>query len=132
MLSLARILTRTGYHAEALAIHREIAVQVNRLPLYLVPFADALISAGELPEAVTIAREVVDAEPGVGHRHNWYATMLWRQGDRAAAVAHLARAVTLNPSDRRYRRKLLRYRVVRYTWAMRSVLSFSWQRRWSR
>ncbi len=129
MLSLAQILTRTGNHAEALAIHRQIAILVHRLPLYLVPFANALIMAGEWPEAIAVAREVVEAEPDVGHRHNWYATMLWRQGERKAAVVHLARAVRLNPANHRYRRKLLRYRAVRYALLALYVLPFRRERR---
>ncbi len=124
MLSLAQILTRTGNHDEALAIHRHIAVKVNRLPIYLVPFANALVSAGEGREALAVAGEVVDAEPDVGHLRNWYATMLWRRGERAAAVAQIARAVALNPAERRYRRKFLRYRLARHAWRVFEVVTF--------
>jgi Flp pilus assembly protein TadD len=123
MLSLAQILTRTGNHDEALGIHRQIAVKVNRLPIYLVPFANALVSAGEGQEALAVAGEVVDAEPEVGHLRNWYATMLWRRGERAAAVAQMARAVALNPAQRRYRRKFLRYRLARHAWQVLEVMT---------
>jgi tetratricopeptide (TPR) repeat protein len=123
MLSLARILTRTGNHDEALEIHRQIAIKVNRLPIYLVPFANALVSAGESEEAIAVAGEVVDAEPDVGHLRNWFATMLWQRGERAAAVAHMARAVALNPTERRYRRKLFRYRLARHAWTVLDVMT---------
>lgn len=123
MLSLARILTRTGHHDEALEIHRQIAIKVNRLPIYLVPFANALVSAGESEEAIAVAGEVVDAEPDVGHLRNWFATMLWQRGERAAAVAHMARAVALNPTERRYRRKLFRYRLARHAWTILDVMT---------
>ncbi|MDN4630955.1 tetratricopeptide repeat protein [Sphingomonas sp. PsM26] len=123
MLSLARILTRTGHHDEALEIHRQIAIKVNRLPIYLVPFANALVSAGEGEEAIAVAGEVVDAEPDVGHLRNWFATMLWQRGERAAAVAHMARAVALNPTERRYRRKLFRYRLARHAWTMLDIMT---------
>ena len=123
MLSLARILTRTGHYDEALAIHRQIAIKVNRLPIYLVPFANALKSAGESEEAIAVAGEVVDAEPDVGHLRNWFATMLWQRGERAAAVAHMARAVALNPTERRYRRKLFRYRLARHAWTILDVMT---------
>jgi Flp pilus assembly protein TadD len=123
MLSLARILTRTGHHDEALEIHRQIAIKVNRLPIYLVPFANALVSAGEGEEAIAVAGEVVDAEPDVGHLRNWFATMLWQRGERAAAVAHMARAVALNPTERRYRRKLFRYRLARHAWTILDVMT---------
>ena len=123
MLSLARILTRTGHHDEALEIHRQIAIKVNRLPIYLVPFANALVSAGESEEAIAVAGEVVDAEPDVGHLRNWFATMLWQRGERAVAVAHMARAVALNPTERRYRRKLFRYRLARHAWTILDVMT---------
>ena len=123
MLSLARILTRTGHHDEALEIHRQIAIKVNRLPIYLVPFANALVSAGESEEAIAVAGEVVDAEPDVGHLRNWFATMLWQRGERAVAVAHMARAVALNPTERRYRRKLFRYRLARHAWTVLDVMT---------
>ncbi|MET4665327.1 alpha/beta hydrolase [Sphingomonas sp. PvP056] len=123
MLSLARILTRTGHHDEALETHRQIAIKVNRLPIYLVPFANALVDAGEGEEAIAVAGEVVDAEPDVGHLRNWFATMLWQRGERAAAVAHMARAVALNPMERRYRRKLFRYRLARHAWTILDVMT---------
>jgi tetratricopeptide (TPR) repeat protein len=123
MLSLARILTRTGHHDEALEIHRQIAIKVNRLPIYLVPFANALKSAGESKEAIAVAGEVVDAEPDVGHLRNWFAAMLWQRGERAAAVAHMARAVALNPTERRYRRKLFRYRLAWHAWTILDVMT---------
>ncbi|WP_010217908.1 hypothetical protein [Sphingomonas sp. PAMC 26621] len=129
MLSLARVLTRAGNHAEALAVHRELVAKVNRLPIYLVPFAEALASAGEGSEACAVAEEVVAAESGVGHLRYWYALLLWRQGERTAAVAQLAKAVTLNPADRRYRRRLLRYRGIRYACLMRYVVTLQWMRR---
>lgn len=123
MLSLAKTLTRTGNHDQALAIHRQIAVKVKRLPMYLVPFANALVSAGDGQEAIAVAGEVVDAEPDVGHLRNWYATMLWRRGERAAAVVQMARAVALNSTERRYRRKLFRYRLARQAWTVLDVMT---------
>lgn len=128
-LSLARVLMRTGNHAAALAVHRSLVAKVNRLPIYLVPFAEALASAGGGIEACAIADEVVTAQPDVGHLRNWYATMLWRQGERTAAITQLAEAVALDPRDRLYRRRLKRYRRARYAGLIRDLFRVRWLRR---
>lgn len=129
MLSLARVLTRTGNHAEALALHRALVAKVNRQPIFLVPFAEALASAGEGLEACAVGGEVVEADPDVGHLRNWYAMLLWRQSEREAAVLHLGKAVTLVPTNHRYRRRLLWYRIVRLAWQALDGFTFRWMRK---
>ncbi|WP_267389699.1 tetratricopeptide repeat protein [Sphingomonas sp. GC_Shp_3] len=122
MLSLARILTRTGNHDEAVSLHREIAVRTERLPLYLISFADALWVAEMKNEAITIAEEVVNGLPEVAHLRNWLSTMLWKYGARAAAIKHQEHAVALTPKHRRYCRKLYLYRIARCGWWLHDLL----------
>ena len=119
MLSLARILSRSGEHSESIALHRKIVAATERLSIYLVPFAEALMAAGEYREALTVAREVVDTLPDVSHLRNWYATMLWKRGARSDAVEELRHAIALDPHNRRYRRKLIKYRA---TWRILYLL----------
>lgn len=122
MLSLARVLTRTGNHCEAVKLHREIAVITERLPLYLIPFVDALWLANAKSEAIAIAEEVVDALPEVAHLRSWRSTMLWKHGERSAAIGQQRRAVALSPKNYRYQRKLYLYRIARCGWWLRDVL----------
>lgn len=112
MLSLARVLTRNGNHDEAIALHREIAVLTGRMPLYLAPFAEALLQAGARAEAITVAEEVVAARPEVGHLRHWLAKMQWKGGTRAKAIVEQKRAVELEPTNRRFRNVLLKYRIL--------------------
>ncbi|KQS46264.1 hypothetical protein ASG20_18125 [Sphingomonas sp. Leaf198] len=130
MLSLARTLTRTGNHLEAVTLHRELAMHTERMPLYLVPFADALWLAGARGEALAIAREVVDALPAQAHLRNWRATMLWKNGERSAAIGQQKQAVALNPKNSRYRRKFYLYRIARCGWWLPDLLrrtSLKWE-----
>lgn len=130
MLSLARTLTRTGNHLEAVTLHRELAVHTERMPLYLVPFVDALWLAGVRGEALAIAREVVDALPAQAHLRNWRAIMLWKHGERSAAIGQQKQAVVLNPKNSRYRRKLYLYRIARCGWWLPDLLrqtSLKWE-----
>ncbi|MEG3085487.1 alpha/beta hydrolase [Sphingomonas sp. PB2P12] len=128
MLSLARILTRTGNHCEAVTIHREISVKTERLPLYLVPFVDALWLAGVKSEAIAIAEEVVEALPERAHLRNWRAIMLWKHGERSAAIGQQKQAVALNPNNRRYRRKLYLYRIARCGWWLPDLMRMGTRR----
>lgn len=122
MLSLARILTRTGNHDEAVTLHREIAVRTERLPLYLIPFADALWLAEARTEAIAIANEVVNGLPEVAHLRNWLSAMLWKYGARSAAIEQQKHAVALTPKNRRYRRRLYLYRIAQCGWKLRDLL----------
>ena len=114
MLSLARVLTRAGEHGEAIALHREIVALAQRLSIYLVPFAEALIAAGEHSEGISVSKEVVDASPDVAHLRNWRSVMLWKQGKQLEAIEEQTRATTLDPNNRRYRRRLRIYRVTNW------------------
>jgi len=122
MLSLARILTRTGNHAEAVTLHRAISVRTERLPLYLIPFADDLWLADARSEAIVIAEEVVNALPETAYLRTWYAAMLWKHGVRSAAIDHQKSAVSLAPKNRRYRRRLYFYRMAQWGWRFRDLL----------
>lgn len=122
MLSLARILARTNHYEEALALHRDIAIRTERMPLYLVPFADDLWLAGQRDEAISIGYEVVRTLPDAAHLRTWLAAMLAKSDAMPAAIEQQAVAVALTPGNRRYRRRLYAYRVERWKgWARRLV-----------
>ena len=123
MLSLARMLTRSDHHSEAIALHRRIAILTGRLPIYLVPFADALWAAGDTGEALEIAQEVVAALPGTAHLRNWYSSALWKAGRHRAAIEQQQFAVRLAPQNRRYRRRLILHRIARSGWWLRRLIS---------
>ncbi len=112
LLSLAQVLTRAGEHTEALTLHDQIVAEAQRHPLYLVAFANALQKAGAREDAMAVAQEVVDVQPDVAHLRNWHAALLWSARARAAAVREQTEAVALDPQNRRYRNKLLRYRAL--------------------
>lgn len=114
MLSLARILARTGNYDEATAIHREIAVLTDRMPLYLTPFAEDLWLAGARSEAIAIGNEIVRALPHVAHLRTWLAAMMWKNGERRSAIREQKMAVSLTPDNRRYLRRLHSYRLKRF------------------
>lgn len=122
MLSLARILTRTSNHDEAVTLHREIAVRTERLPLYLISFADALWISEARTEAIATAEEAVSGLPEIAHLRNWLAAMLWKHGARSTAIEQQKHAVALTPKNRRYRRRLYLYRIGRYGWRLRDLL----------
>ena len=119
MLSLARILARTGNYSEAVTLHRKIAVRTERLPLYLMPFADDLWLADMRQEAIAIGEEIVTALPTVAHCQTWFAAMLWKHGARSAAIDHQRSAVALCPTNRRYRLRLYTYRIAGLGWWLR-------------
>lgn len=122
MLSLARILARTGHHSDAVTLHREIAVRTERLPLYLIPFADDLWLADRRRDAIAIADEVVTALPEVAYLQTWFAAMLWKHGARSRAIDHQKSAVALSPKNPRYRRRLYAYRIAGFGWRFHRLL----------
>jgi len=123
-LSLARVLTTAREYEQALALHHDIIAAMGRLPLYLVPFAETLLLSGRHAEAVAVADEVVVALPNVAHLRSWCANILWVTGARGQAIAEQKIAISLDPGDFDYRRKLFKYRMSAFrNWWRKRILS---------
>jgi len=94
---LAKLMTRAGRHAEAVAIHARVAEMTDRAAMYLPEHAEALAAAGDLEGAVAVATETAIKFPDAGHIHDWLAHLLWRVGDRERALQAARRAVAVDP-----------------------------------
>ena len=96
--NLAKLLTRAGRHAEAIAIHARVAEMTDRAAMYLPDHADALAAAGDMEGAVAVAIETASKFPDAAHIHHWLAHLLCRFGDRGRALQAARRAVAVDPS----------------------------------
>jgi tetratricopeptide (TPR) repeat protein len=107
--NLAKLMTRTGRHGEAIAFHRKVADMTDRDGMFLPDYANALAIAGDIQAAVVIAGEVVARFGGAAHLHHWHADLLWRVDAREEALAAARRAVEIDPSEA-HRERLAWYR----------------------
>lgn len=103
LLALASILSRTGDHEQAIALHEEISRVTGRAPNYLVPHAQALVDAGRLGEARILSQEVVGANPGAANLWAWLGYIEWQCGAIQPAIAAVERAIDLHPEHAEYR-----------------------------
>ncbi len=99
---LATSLDRAGRHAAAQPLHERVAAMTGRDPGFLRPYSFSRAAAGDLRHAIALAQEVRAADPAVARSHHWEAWLLGRAGDRAAALASLAQAATLDPANPAY------------------------------
>jgi len=101
---LAAALTDAGELEEALPIHRRIVDEMERRPVYVLGFSDALLRAGRYDEAVEMVGRSVAAAPDTAWFHRLLAHVHDVRGDLAGALASIRRASTLDPANREYRR----------------------------
>ncbi|KAK0332256.1 hypothetical protein LTR94_025642, partial [Friedmanniomyces endolithicus] len=80
-VALARILSRAGEHDQAVAEMERVTVLTRGDPNYLVHFVNALMAANRPAEALSTAREVVNAWPHMAHLHAWESAVLWAAGE---------------------------------------------------
>lgn len=97
--SLAALLSRQRLHDEALMYHRRLVAHAGPKPDYLIPYADALLAAGQLAEASEVAREVMDVAPQMIRFRLWASDVLRTAGADGEAAAALAAALTLDPTN---------------------------------
>jgi tetratricopeptide (TPR) repeat protein len=57
------------------------------------------LQSGRLPEAETLLRRVLHADPAHADAHNWLGVVCQQKGDGGAAVEHLKTAVALRPAS---------------------------------
>ncbi|MBL8961152.1 MAG: protein kinase [Gemmatimonadetes bacterium] len=86
-------LTPRGRHAEAReSIERALAIDPLS-PVLRATLASLLLYGRQFGEALRVAGQLVEAEPGFGLAHFFLAQVLTATGDHAAAVAHAESAV---------------------------------------
>ncbi len=108
-VGLARLLTQSGDHANALALLRQ-AIAVDRSPAVLVPYAEALLASGDFDLAAALTAEVVAARPDLAHLHAWQSHVLWGCGAHGDAVSALEIALRLDPANGHYQALMAFYR----------------------
>lgn len=111
MVALASLLTRSGDHEEALALHEAASKVTDRAGNYLVLHAEALVAAGRPLQALVLAREVVEENPQAAYLWAWLGHLEWKWGASDAALAALERAVFLHPEKAEYRMALEHYQA---------------------
>lgn len=109
-LSLGRVLSAAGQHDEAVAVLRDLVAVSGRIDAYLVPYANALLAAGDAEAATEIAREVAAAQPDTGHLRHWHAWLLWQSGRYHEAIEEQHAAIACEPGNTLYRKTLNAYR----------------------
>jgi tetratricopeptide (TPR) repeat protein len=109
---LAVALTNAGAHDEALPIHRRIVEEMERRPVYVLAYADALLAAGKRAEAVAMVRASVAAAPDIAWFHRCLAYVLYVHGDLTEALASARRAAMLDPANRDYRKTVRKLRAL--------------------
>ncbi|MBJ7485255.1 hypothetical protein [Brevundimonas sp.] len=109
--SLAALLSRQNLHQEAL-VHHKLLVEISGAkPDYLIPYADALVAAGNLEEACNVAAQVAAIAPHMSRFQIWAADILWKGGAAQEACAALGAALAHNPTDLLVQAKLSQWRL---------------------
>ena len=98
-LSLARLLSASGRHDEALPIFESLVDYSGRRDAFLVAYAKGLAAANRLPEARAIADEVIAAAGDTAHIQAWAASIYWANGDADDARRMIDNAIALDPGN---------------------------------
>ncbi|WP_313102403.1 tetratricopeptide repeat protein [Brevundimonas sp.] len=106
LTSLAHCLGRMEEHDQAIALYAQATELGQRSANYLVPYANGLIAAGRLEEALDLAVEAVEELPAAAHLRYWLGTIFSRLGRGEEAAAALEAAVALDPHQPVYRQLL--------------------------
>ena len=109
--SLAALLSRQGFHEEALEHHRRLLGISGPKPDYLIPYGDALLVAGRLQDASAVARQVIEIAPHMTRFQAWAADILWRSGETAEAIAVVEAAQGLDPTNAWLSSRLAQWRI---------------------
>ncbi len=101
--ALAMRLSAAGRHAEALAVHRQVAA-LERHPAYLMDYCIALTRAGDTAGALAVAHEIRTAWPLHAGIHNTIADLLRARRDLPGALRYVEQALALDPANELYQR----------------------------
>lgn len=96
LLQLGRWLSANGEHEAAVETMRRAAEKSGRNPSFLHPLSVVLEAAGDREGALAIAREHLEACPGVGICYAWMADLLQRSGRSAEALDYAKKAAKLD------------------------------------
>lgn len=96
LLQLGRWLSVNGEHEAAVKTMRRAAEKSGRNPSFLHPLSVVLEAAGDREGALAVAREHLDACPGVGICYAWMADLLQRSGRSAEALDYARTAAKLD------------------------------------
>lgn len=96
LLQLGRWLSVNGEHAAAVEVMRRAIDKSGRNPSFLHPLSVVLEAAGDREGALQIAREHLEACPGVGICYAWMADLLQRSRRSAEALAYAKKAAKLD------------------------------------
>ncbi len=99
---LALLLTGLGAHGEALFLHARAVELSGGYVGYVIPHAEALLSAGDAAGAVKVARGLVADDDNNPRLHSLLARALWAMGEVQAARTSAARALALDPGNNHY------------------------------
>lgn len=112
-IGLARALARAGENPEALLRFHEAVELGQRDPVFLIPYADALVAADRIEEAIAIGREACAALPDRAHLRHWLAWMHAKRGDMSSALHEEQEALRLAPDSALFADTLDKYRAQR-------------------
>ncbi len=101
--ALALRLSAAGCHAEALAVHRQVAA-LERHPGYLMDYCIALTRAGDIAGALAVAYEIRAAWPHHAGICNTIAELLRARRDLPGALRFAEQALALDPASEHYQR----------------------------
>jgi tetratricopeptide (TPR) repeat protein len=108
--TLAKRLTDSGKHDEALPLHAR-AVELSKGHIgYTLPYSVALAAAGRDDEALSLASDLAETHPGYAQFHGWLAQLYWKSGRIDDAIRAMTRARSLSPANGHYLKALLHYR----------------------
>ncbi len=113
--ALALRLSAVGRHAEALAVHQEVAA-LERHPSYLMDYCIALTRAGDTAEALAVAQEIRTAWPQHAGIHNTIADLLRARRDLPGALRYVEQALALDPANELYQRTVAVMRAKLRPW----------------
>jgi tetratricopeptide (TPR) repeat protein len=106
LTSLAQCLGRMEKHDQAIALYARATELGRRSANYLVPYANGLIAAGRLEEALELAVEAVEKLPAAAHLKYWLGTIFRRLARGEEAAEAFEAAVALDPHQPIYRQLL--------------------------
>lgn len=108
--TLAKQLSLSGEHREALAVHRQILELGGRSPVFLLGYGHDLMAVGDVDGALAVAREIISLMPYMAHLQSWSANVYWVAGYKGEAVKAATAAAALDRSNAHYRKMLVKYR----------------------
>lgn len=103
---LGKRLTAAGLHAEALEHHKQAVTLSGGNRAFLYHGGKALIAAGDLQTALSIARDLVKAEPDFAQMHGFLGEVLRAMKRNGEALKAFQAAAMLEPDNAVYQQSI--------------------------